>query len=149
MIFDRLANSRLYENSSPRLREAFEYLQRTDLSALPVGRQEIDGQNMYAMVQEYSPKPPEGGRWEAHRLYIDLQYLVSGKEQIGFAPIGRLAPGEYDPARDFTPLEGRGDLLTVSAGEFMLLFPEDAHMPGLAAGAPGPVRKVVVKIKVD
>ncbi len=56
------------------------------------------------------------------------------------------ARDDYDADRDLRRLYGAGDFLTFGAGQFMLLWPGDAHMPGIDAGVPGPVRKVVVKI---
>jgi YhcH/YjgK/YiaL family protein len=149
MIFDRLSNAALYIPPSGRIARAFAYLQTENLEKLPVSRGEIDGTQLYALVQEYATKPHEEGKWEAHRRYIDLQYIVRGVEECGVARLDRLNAGAYDPQRDFLPLEGSGDILTLRAGEFVLFFPEDAHMPGLAAGAAAPVRKIVVKIAVE
>jgi YhcH/YjgK/YiaL family protein len=99
-------------------------------------------------VQEYETIPPERAAWEAHRQHIDLQCLVCGTERIGYARADRLLAGAYDPGRDLLPLVGTGDFLTLGAGEFMILFPQDAHMPRVAVGAPARVRKVVVKIAI-
>ncbi len=149
MIADRLSNAHLYAAIHPRFVSAFEYLQRTDLQSLPVGRIELDGKNLYVMVQEYQTKLPEQGRWEAHRRYIDVQYVLSGKEIIRYANLGRLTLGEYDPERDFQALSGEGDNLSASSGDFVILFPQDAHMPGMAIDTPIPVKKIVVKVAVD
>ena len=118
------------------------------MASLPPGRYELDGINLYVMSQEYTTKLPEQGKWEAHRRYIDLQYIVSGTERIGYAHLSRLTQGDYNSEKDFHALSGVGDYITLSAGDFMLLFPEDAHMPGMAVGDPVPVKKVVVKIAV-
>jgi biofilm protein TabA len=149
MIVDQLTNSHLYVHLSPRISRAFEYLHKTDFKTIPAGRYEIDGTSIYVIVQQYATKPQEAGKWEAHRQYIDLQYIVEGTEQIGVANLGRLIPGEYDFAKDFLPLSGQGDFLTLAAGEFILLYPDDAHMPGLSVGMSGEVTKAVVKIAVN
>ncbi len=78
MITDNIKNANLYTGVSPRIKQAFEYLKGTDLAALPVGRIELDGKNLYVMVQEYTSKTPDQGKWEAHQRYIDLQYIVKG-----------------------------------------------------------------------
>jgi YhcH/YjgK/YiaL family protein len=148
MITDRLDNAHLYTPLSAGIRRAFEYLENTDLQALEVGRIELDGKNLYVTSQEYTSKLPDQGKWEAHHRYIDLQYIISGTERIGYAPIGRLTMGEYNPEKDFQALTGSGDFISLTAGDFMLLFPEDAHMPGMAITNPAPVKKVVVKIMV-
>ena len=148
MIIDCLKNAHRYVSLGDRYKKSFEYLQQTDLASLPVGRYELDGKSLYVMVQEYLSKTPDLGKWEAHRRYIDLQYVHSGIEKIGYKLISHLAQGDYNPEKDFLALTGNGDYLTLTAGEFMLLFPEDAHMPGLAVGDPVPVKKVVLKIAV-
>jgi YhcH/YjgK/YiaL family protein len=101
------------------------------------------------MLSQYETKPKPQGVWEAHRRYIDLQVVVQGIEQIGYSHVSRLTPGVYEVERDFMPLAGEGDFLTLTAGAFMLLFPEDGHMPGIAVGAPHPVTKAVFKIAVE
>jgi YhcH/YjgK/YiaL family protein len=149
MILDRIENAHLYYRVHKRFQNAFDYISKINIHTLPVGRHEIDGTNMYALVQEYSTKPKEKGIWEAHRCYIDLQYVVQGAEGIGYANIHQLRQGEYDDSRDFLPLHGQGGLLTLTSGSFVLLMPEDAHMPGLVIGEPADVRKIVVKIAVE
>jgi YhcH/YjgK/YiaL family protein len=149
MIIDRLANSHLYAGLSPRIERAFQYLQQTDLQTIEVGKYEIDGKNLFALVQQYSTKPKAQGKWEAHRRYIDVQYIVQGREQIAYAHLSRLTQGEYDAVKDFLPLSGEGDYLTLSSGDFMLLYPEDGHKPGLALADPSVVKKVVVKVAVE
>jgi len=146
VVSDRLANAHLYTALGTRIAQGLQFLAGTDLATLAPGRHELDGTRLYALVSDYTPKPPAEGRWEAHRRYLDLQYVVSGVERMGVAPIDRLAAGDYDADRDMLWLEGLGDFLTFDAGQFMILWPGDAHMPGIDAGVPGPVRKVVVKI---
>lgn len=148
MITDRLTNAHLYSSLGTRIQRAFEYLQNTDLHSLPTGKFDLDGKNLYINSQEYLTKLPEQGKWETHRLYIDLQYIISGTERIGYAHLSRLVQEDYDPGKDFLSLSGTGDFVTLSAGDFMLLFPEDAHMPGMAVENPTPVKKVVVKISL-
>jgi biofilm protein TabA len=149
MIIDRIGNAHLYDALHPKFKHAFEYVDQLDIHTIPAGRHEIDGESMYALVQEYNSKLKEEGKWEAHRRYIDLQYVVKGVEGIGYANIHQLKQGEYDTAKDFLPLQGEGDLITVRSGSFVLLFPEDAHMPGMAVGNPAPVKKIVFKISVE
>jgi YhcH/YjgK/YiaL family protein len=149
MIIDRIDNAHLYCAVNIKFQCAFDYIRGIDTSSIPVGRYEIDGENMYAMVQQYNTKLKEQGFWEAHRRYIDLQYIVQGAEGMGYANIHHLQQGEYDASKDFLPLYGDGDIFTLRSGSFVLLLPEDAHMPGLAIDSPTPVKKVVVKIAVD
>ncbi len=150
MIVDHISNAPLYIALGERIQRALVYLQTTDLAALSAGRCELDGKNLYYLVQEYITKLPEQGKWEAHRRYIDVQYIVSGIEYIRCAPLHRVTLGEYNDEKDFQALSGPGDNITLTPGDFMLLFPTDAHMPGMTVGSePTAVKKVVFKIAVN
>jgi len=149
MIVDTLDNSSLYRGLSPRIALAFDWLRGADVRRSAAGTFELDGRRVYAIVQEYATLERTQGAWEAHRRHIDLQLVVSGTERIGYAHVSRLAPGRYDQERDLLPLSGEGVFLTLGPGDFMLLFPEDAHMPQIAVNASEIVRKVVVKIAVS
>lgn len=149
MVTDLLENAHLYKGLSPRIAAAFDWATRTDLKSLDAGRHEIDGSSIYAIVSNYVPKAETAGKWEAHQRYLDLQVIASGTERIGVAPIGRLIAGDYIAEKDIAWLQGTGDFVTLAAGQFMLLWPGDAHMPGIETGFVGPVHKVVVKIAVE
>lgn len=149
MMIDQLANARQYEGLGPRIKQAFDFLRQTDLAALSLGIHELDGRALYVNVQAFTTRPLAEGRWEAHRRYLDLHYVFEGVERIGYAPAGSLTPGAYDAQGDFLPLTGEaGALVPLSSGSFMLLWPDEAHMPGLAVDDPAPLRKVVLKIAV-
>ena len=119
------------------------------MGGLAAGRHAIDEDRIFALVQDYETKPREAGRWEAHRRYCDVQFVASGVEFIGVAPLDGMRVVEaYDEAKDVAFFEGEGDLVTLRAGSFAIFWPHDAHMPGVAAGGPTAVRKVVVKVAV-
>ena len=149
MIIDRIENAALYFPLHPKFKQAFEHIAQLDIHKTPAGRYEVDGDAMYVLVQEYDTKLKEAGKWEAHRRYIDLQYVVRGAEGMGYANIHHLQQGEYEAAKDFLPLFGEGDLVKLKSGCFVLLFPEDAHMPSMAIGNPEPAKKVVIKIAME
>jgi len=146
MIIDRLENASLYRGLGDRIALALDSLE----TPREPGRHELDGDNVFAMVQQYQSKPLAEGKWEAHRKYIDIQYVAEGIERIGWAPIGRLTESEpYNEENDVAFYQGEGDFVTVPTGSFVILFPEDAHMPGIAVDTPGPVTKIVVKARVS
>ena len=151
MIADILKNNHLYESISPRIKKSLEYITKTDFSAMEPGRYELDGSNIFALVQAYDSIPREQGKWECHRNYIDIQYIAEGVEQIGVNNIGKMkVTTEYNPEKDIAFLSGDGDYVTFSKGSYGIFFPEDAHQPKIAPGnVPGKVKKVVIKIKVD
>ncbi len=148
MIVDHINNAERYAALGPLFKQAFDFLRTTDLDALEKGRYPLAGDALFALVQGYHTKALSEGFWEAHRRHIDLQFIAQGTERIGYAPLHRMRLESYDEQRDLSVLQGEGDLLTLTDGCFMLLWPEDAHMPGLQADRSGPVRKIVLKIAV-
>lgn len=141
-----------YFKNKERWDKAFNFLKNSDLQNLEVKRHEIDGDNVYAPVSEYLTKNPQDAKFEAHREYIDIQYVISGKELIGIAPASSLKEilSPYDEVKDV-------EFMTVTdavnrnadRGRFFILFPDDLHSPGLKDGENSTVRKVVVKVKRD
>ena len=117
MIVDALANAGRYRPLHPRLAAAFDYLAAFD-PAKPDGKYPIDGDAVYALVQSYATRPAAEKKWESHRRYLDVQYVVSGRERITVAPIGALAGHRATEQRqihriaaDARPQPRRGALL--------------------------------------
>lgn len=148
MIFDRLILFSRFTGLSKNLSTALHYLATQDFSTARPGRIDLQGDELFALVQEYMTKPFEQGIWEAHRRYIDVQYMISGRERIFFAPLETMRLGTYVAEKDFLPMTGNGSPLDLSAGFFVVFYPEDAHMPGLQANTCESVKKVVVKIRI-
>ncbi|HVU87523.1 MAG TPA: YhcH/YjgK/YiaL family protein [Pirellulales bacterium] len=149
MVFDKLENSAQYAAIHPRLAKAFEYLHTADLGQLALGRHDIDGDQIFALVQEYRTRPDNEGFWESHRQYIDVQHVASGAERMGYANIDRLkVRQEYDADKDVAIYDGQGDFFVVGAGMFTIFQPQDGHMPCLSPGEATTVRKVVIKVAV-
>ena len=141
-----------YFKHKERWDKAFAFMKDTDLKTIDLNRHDIDDDNIYALPSEYMTKNEEEARYEDHQRYIDLQYVVSGKELIGIAPVSTrietLQP--YDTARDISFLSVSKIVnYKADSTRFFLFFPDDAHRPGLRDGESIPVRKVVLKIKVD
>lgn len=151
MISDILKNRNLYAPISPRIKTALEYLAKTDFSGMEPGRIDLDGSNLYVLVQAYDSLPKAQGKWECHQKYIDIQYIAEGTELIGFTNISNMkVTTPYNPEKDVAFLSGEGDYVKLNKGSYGIFFPEDAHQPKVAPGdVPGKVKKVVIKIKVD
>ncbi len=148
MVKDLLALADRYRALGPRFARAFDFARATDFTALADGTYPVGDDGVRALVQRYTTKPAHEGRWEAHRAHIDLQMVVQGEESVGVAPLARLVAEPYDADRDLLWLTGDGDRVTLRPGEFVLLWPDDGHMPGIAIAEPAPVLKVVFKIRV-
>lgn len=150
MILDRLENAPFYRPLGPSIAAALDYLRRTDFHALPEGRHELDGDALFAIVQRYRAKPLAEARGEAHRLYADVQYVVAGRERMGYLPwhAGLAETTPYDSQRDIAFYEPVGSLVEVPAGSFVIFTPNDVHAPGICPADDAPpedVLKVVVK----
>ena len=148
MILDVLNHAILYEKIHKSLDLAFSFLRSTDLKSLSPGRLELQGDSVYALVQEYTTKSEEQGKWEAHKQFIDIQYIVEGVEKIGYSSLTNLHLGDYFPERDFQSATGEGQWIRLRSGSFVVFFPQDAHMPGLSDRSPSSVKKVVIKCMI-
>lgn len=151
MICDHISHISCYPNLKSLAPELLAFLTRLEEEKLPDGKYELRGEDLFASVQSYETHPKDATRFESHKLYADLQYIVEGKEWI-----------YYDLAEELTVFEDRrpesdnlfyerrpdhgGNLLT--AGMFGYYAPQDAHLPGVMDGEPAHVRKVVFKIRV-
>jgi len=151
MIVDDLANLSQYRELYPAIGPALDFLSRQDLAQLELGRHEIDGDSMYAMLMEYDTVTEQKAMWESHQRYVDIHRVVSGSERISYAWIRALKQtAPYDFADDYVAFEGTGDLIPVTGSRFVIFFPQDAHRPAIhAAEASGRVRKIVLKIDVQ
>ena len=150
MVFDRIANARQYANLGPRLKMALDALAAGELAKKAPGRYDLDGDNVFALVQEYTTRTRAEGKWEAHRKYIDVQFCAKGVELMGYANLNDLKITEnYNEKDDYLLAEGDGSFVTLRESMFTILYPHDAHMPCQAAGNPSPVKKIVIKVKVD
>ncbi|UYQ94540.1 YhcH/YjgK/YiaL family protein [Chitinophaga horti] len=151
MILDTLQNAHLYFGLGDKFVKAFEYLVKTDFNALPKGKYEIDGQNIFAIVNEYDTVDASAEQMEAHKKYIDVQYIVSGAELIGHDFLQQKEPSKaYDPEADYMLFAEKPSFFSkLEKDHFAIFFPSDLHMPNLRIDAPAAVKKVVIKISVN
>jgi YhcH/YjgK/YiaL family protein len=148
MIMDLLSRWEKYHWLDKRFEESFRFLEKLT-SETPEGRTEIDGENIFCMVQSYETRDHEGQRFEAHRQYADIQVVLDGEESILWAPVDTLTlsqPYKFDiEFYDLTPAPTE---LVMTPSVFCVLFPQDAHAPCLQHGTPSKVRKAVVKVRI-
>ena len=149
MILDTLANAALYESLGPGFAAAFDWLRRHGATAAgaPVA---VDGDRVVARPGAYETHPRDPRKFECHRRFADVQFVAEGEELVEIAAPGDLRPvSPYDPAGDIAwfASDAPRPAVRLPAGSFLVLWPHEAHQPGLAAAAgPVPVRKVVVKV---
>jgi biofilm protein TabA len=154
MIFGSIQNletDRKYLGKA--LVQGLEYLSKTDFSKVEPGRYEIEGAAIFALVQEYRTAPKGEKKPEAHRKYIDIQYIHQGAEIIGYVlenPANEISEdrlAEKD-VLNFKTVQNEMDLI-LTQGMYAILFPQDIHRPGCHFGEGGNVKKVVLKISKD
>lgn len=147
MVLDALTQAHRYTSLHPAFARAFEFLSKTDLNSLAVGRHVIDGDRIYASVDHKDGRGRDRARLEAHRTYIDIQFTIEGSEEIGWRPTPECQQpaSDFDVAKDIVFFEDRPTTwLSVKPGRFAVFFPDDAHAPLAGHGL---IKKVIVKIR--
>ena len=141
-----------YFKQKDRWDKAFKFLKETDLENIGLSRVDIDGNNVYALPSEYMSKDEDVARFEAHEKYADIQYVIAGKELIGVTPMSELdeITEPYNAANDivFMTVKTHKEC-QANPQKVFLFFPEDIHRPGLKDGENSPVKKLVIKVKLD
>ena len=145
MIIDHICNYHRYLAMHPGLKNAFRYL--SELDSTTRGTVEIDSTNSYVMINEINPGGVDQAKFEVHQQYIDIQYLISGSDLIGWAKADKNSPGtEYDRENDYRLVEVEAEnWFTLRPGYFAIFFPEDAHAPLAGTEA---MTKAVVKVRL-
>lgn len=139
-----------YHKNPERWNAAFKFMGSTNLAGLENKRYDIDGNNVYALVSQYMSK--DEAQFEAHRKYVDIQYVVSGVEQMGMAPLSALNENTvtYDEVKDIEFMTVKDSTYRKATPEnFLLFFPSVIHKPGMKIDQNTEIKKVVVKVKLD
>lgn len=129
--------------------DCFAYLKTHNLRILEPGRYEIDGDNLFVNLSEYTTTYSDRRFWEAHREYLDVHVVLAGVEQIELNFIANMQLKPYEAEKDFLPMDGdaRGSVL-LSDGDFLICYPNDAHKTALTPTSPGYVKKAIFKVKL-
>ncbi|MFH1717858.1 MAG: YhcH/YjgK/YiaL family protein [Planctomycetota bacterium] len=149
IILDKLQHAERYYDMNPAFEKAFAFLRQNDLAELPAGRHEIDGDRLFCIISKGPGRSRAEAKLEAHRKYIDIQYVIAGIDEMGFRPAAdcKLTDTSYDADKDIEFFKDQPDSWTqVQAGAFVIFFPQDAHAP--LAGS-GEIHKAVLKIAVE
>jgi len=155
MIYGDLRHWKQEEGGfSPSIRQAMEVLQGLDFTSIEPGKYEVDGNRMYYMVQESTTRDRQGLKAESHRSYMDIQYIVSGEEKIGFARLTdeQVITDDLLESGDALLYEDLHDEmeLVLKAGNYAMFYPADIHRPGWRVNEEdSPLKKIVFKIKLD
>lgn len=150
MIIDILSNAEKYFCINPHFKNAFEYLQTINLNEIEDGNYVIDGDNIRAIVSNKPGKTTEESlaKFECHDKHIDIQFCISGSEQIGWKPRQNCInkKSDYDEGKDVTFYNDAPDMFfKLTDHQFAVFFPEDVHAPMIGDGK---IKKVVIKVKI-
>ena len=153
MILDTLDHAAQYAPLSNGLKEAFLALESVQTQPYVTGRLDVVPDRLFLLKNAYSPKPYGAeSLLEAHQEYIDVMYMVEGEELVYVKPTTRLKRVDkpYDPAIDalLTPPEGDETAVHLTKGQFLVLFPQDAHCPANRIGGCDAVKKIICKVRV-
>jgi YhcH/YjgK/YiaL family protein len=138
---------RQYEANKELWDKVFKFLGDSKLGSLAPGKYPIDS-NAYASITEGAPKNLEDSKWESHRKYIDLQYVIAGKVKLGVSPISAATvTNPYDESKDAANYTAEGKYYIATPGEFFLFFPTDVHRPDIKVDGYDTLKKLVIKIR--
>jgi biofilm protein TabA len=140
---------RQYEANKATWDKCFAFLADTvKLAKLAPGKYPIDGENAYASITEMPTRTPDVAKWESHRKYIDLQYVIRGEEKIGVSPIATATiTVPYDDKKDGANYTADGKYYIATPNEFYLFFPSEVHKPNIKVDGYDTDKKLVIKIK--
>lgn len=148
MILTNLSQWKRYKSLHHRFEQLFTFLENNDLKALEKGRISLDGEDLFINVVELDAKEYHNLPLESHRLYIDVHILISGEETIGWLPTSdtQEVSSAYNLEDDYVLYSDRTSaLVSVKPYQAVILFPEDAHVPGIGKGK---ICKLIAKVKI-
>lgn len=134
-----------------RINEALKYLKNTDITTLELGKHVINDW-LYINVQEYMSKPLSECRFESHRKYVDIQMMINGVEAIETCDIDKLeGETEYSDEQDVMFWKQKPNQMrsVITNNAYVILYPQNAHMPCIAIDKPAKIRKLVAKVLIS
>lgn len=151
MIFSSIQTDSDTSKYPQGIRMALNYLSSRDFTQMEPGTYPIMGKDIYAILMDIVTCPASEKRAESHIDYLDVQFVVSGKERLGFAPFhGDETVSDSNVESDiyFYEKVKNENFVDSASGCYAVFFPEDIHRPGCMVDKPEAVRKVVVKVNM-
>lgn len=134
---------------SGKLKECIDYAHTHPLAQLEPGSYPIHGDDLFVNIVTYETTEAENRFWEAHRTYLDLHLMLDGEERIDLNFLDNMEIKPYVAKDDFVPAAGiKKCSVVLTVGDFLVCFPEDAHMTGIHNGQPGTIKKAIFKIRI-
>ena len=152
MILDKVENAARYAGVHAGIPKAVAAALKLDAATYQKGRVDVDGDNIYLNCAEYDTHDREGALTEAHRAYLDVMVVVEGVETVCVKRTDALqnVTKPYDASIEALLADTDADVseIRLTVGDFLVLFPEDAHAPGCHADAPCHIKKAIGKVKI-
>ena len=149
MIFGNIKDKERYSFIDERILECFKYSLENDLKTFNTGSHEINGDDVFVNIVSYNTVDKEERFWDAHRKYIDGHLMLDGREKISLNHIDNLEQNEYEEDGDFLPLNGdESASVILEKGDFLICYPEDAHMTAIRVDASENIKKAIFKVKI-
>lgn len=150
MIIDNIRNSELYNNVNENVKKALEFLKNTDFSDVDSKRFEIDGSKVYASCCTVNKKPVADASWEVHKMYGDIHMVVEGEEDFGYDyKVENSDNLPYNENGDYVYDSDNGNIVKLKAGDFIVVFPQEPHMPAVTTNEDKTVKKIILKFLMD
>lgn len=150
MILGHIEQPETYRYLPGNVQKCLAFFIQTDMQALPTGRHDIDGDNIFVNVMAFDTQPANEKLAEVHKEYIDIQFLISGEERIGFGlacennPIAK----EYDKESDsylVEAIKGEAEVIMLP-NMFAIFLTGQPHKPGCQVSHASPIKKAVIKM---
>ncbi|MDD2776245.1 MAG: YhcH/YjgK/YiaL family protein [Gallionella sp.] len=149
MIHASITHLPRYTTLHPLFPQVLDFIQQTDLHALPVGIHPILGEDLFVIVEKVAGRSREAAKLECHRRYIDIQLVLSGVDEMGWRALAECHQpiAEFNTARDIQFFDDTPSAwIATPPDTFCLFFPDDAHAPLVSTGD---IHKLIFKIAVN
>lgn len=147
MIFGNINHLDEYLFLDKKIIQGLRYAIANDMFSLERGRHNINGDELYFNVAQYITAPAEEKKYEAHKSYIDVHFMIKGTERIDIAFVSNMEQGEYEAEGDYLPVSGSAVAsVTMRDGDFLICYPEDGHCPGIQVNSPESIKKAIFKV---
>jgi len=149
---DKIEFQKIYAKNPERWEKAFSFLATTDLENIEPGKYKLEGDSLFANVDQYETRDEKDTRFESHRKYADIQYLISGKEYMGIVPLSKMqeVTAPYNGEKDIAFYNySESNYRLADSTRFFIFLPGDAHRPCRKVDENESVKKVVVKVEID
>ena len=149
MIYGNIKNKEEFSYLPEKLKACFDYISKNDLKSFEKGCYEINGKDLFVNIVEYETTTEDKRFWESHKYYLDLHFILENEEIININFIDNMKQKTFVEEEDFFPLEGnKKSSIVLQEGDFLILYPNDAHMTAVKVNESKKIKKAIFKVKI-